>query len=96
MNHFVLTTATMYSIVYHIVAMCYIKFTMAVAKDVEVFEDKNEMTSPLEVGDDVEANNCAVLLSILSDGHYNISAEDCSVFDSVISVWWQHVMLGIQ
>ena len=54
------------------------------AKDVEVSEDENEMTSPLAVGDDVEAKDCAILRSILSDGRYNISAEDRSALDSVI------------
>ena len=54
------------------------------AKDVEVSEDENEVTSPLAVGDDVEANDCAILRSILSDGRYNISAEDRSALDSVI------------
>ena len=54
------------------------------AKDVEVSEDENEMTSPLAVRDDVEANDCAILQSILSDGRYNISAEDRSALDSVI------------
>ena len=52
------------------------------AKDVS--EDENEMTSPLAVGDDVETNDCAILRSILSDGRYNISAEDRSALDSVI------------
>ena len=79
-----LITATMYSTVYHIVALCYIRFTTAVAKDVKVSEDKNEITSPLAIGDDVEANDCAVLQPILSDGRYNISAKDRSALDSVI------------
>ena len=52
--------------------------------DVVMPEDENEMVSPLAVGDDVEANDCAILQSILSDGSYNISAEDHSALESVI------------
>ena len=53
--------------------------------DVVMSKDENEMASPLAVGDDVEANDCAILQSILSDGHYNnILAEDRSALESVI------------
>ena len=42
------------------------------------------MASPLAFGDDAVANDCANLQSILSDGHYIISADAHSALESVI------------
>ena len=52
--------------------------------DVVMSANENETASPLAVGDDVEANDFAILQSILSDRHYTISAEDRSALESVI------------
>ena len=57
--------------------------------------NENEMASPLAVGDEVEANDCAILQSILSDGHYNISAEDHSALASVIVPLYRSSVLEV-
>ena len=59
--------------------------------------NENETTSPLAVGDDVEANDCAILQSILSDGHYsnNISAKDHSALESVIVPLYRSSVLEV-
>ena len=63
--------------------------------DVVMSKDENEMASPLAVGDDVEANDCAILQSILSDGSYNISAEDRSALESVIATLYSASILAV-
>ena len=62
--------------------MCF-RLTTAVATDTE--SDSMMLNETTSSQADIDANDCAILQSILRDGHYNISAEDRSALESVIA-----------